>query len=164
MQVLARRAGQERGAAAGEPAEHQHRRPPAPRAPRPCRRPPRISAADRGVPAPQPETVFKVNGVKTVNYNLKEPLQDELRRQEEAQLNVVFHRMDINGDGRVCKEDLVATLARLHQKCVSRPQSAFLPVLAPPPPCVKTSAACPILFATPKAQGDGARGNGRAAG
>ena len=109
--------------------------------------------------------MFKVNGVKTVNYNLKEPLQDELRRQEEAQLNVVFHRMDINGDGRVCKEDLIATLARLHQKCVSQPQSAF------PNGCWRRhrplyNCDCCLsdLFATPKAQGDGARGNGGAAG
>ena len=102
-----------------------------------------------------------MNGVKTVNYNLKEPLQDELRRQEEAQLNVVFHRMDINGDGRVCKEDLIATLARLHQKCVSQPQSAF------PNGCWRRPLYnCNVLAVsvTPKAQGDGARGNGGAAG
>ena len=103
-----------------------------------------------------------MNGVKTVNYNLKEPLQDELRRQEEAQLNVVFHRMDINGDGRVCKEDLVATLARLHQKCVSQPQSAFSERLRRRRPLYNRNVIAAL--ATPKAQGDGARGNGGAAG
>ena len=77
-----------------------------------------------------------MNGVKTVNYNLKEPLQDELRRQEEAQLNVVFHRMDINGDGRVCKEDLIAMLAACTRSAFPNLSLCSAGLLAPPPPVV----------------------------
>ena len=60
-----------------------------------------------------PEMDFRVHGTATLSYNIQADLQGECRKREEVQLQKVFERMDLNGDRRVCSDDLQKTLEAL---------------------------------------------------